>query len=95
MWILLNPFTFVDLKRGSRENEPDRSELPDRVPEETVLKVKRRRLSAPEGGGGGGGGSGEDICYLSVTSTTAAVAHTHLSVTADTTSCFSTILGLR
>lgn len=51
---LLNPFTFVDLKRESRENEPDRSELPDRVPEETVLKVKR--------GGGVRGGYLLPVC---------------------------------
>lgn len=73
---LLNPFTFVDPKRESRESEPDHSELPDRVPEETELKVKRRRLSAPRGVGRreGGGVSEEDIFYLSATNTAAAVA---------------------
>lgn len=51
---LLNLFTFVDPKRESQETVPDRSKLPDRVPEETVLKVKRRRLSAPRKGEGRG-----------------------------------------
>lgn len=76
MRTLLNPFTFVDPKRESRESEPDHSELPDRVPEETELKVKRRRLSAPRGvGGARAEGLAERIFSTCLaTSTAAAVA---------------------
>lgn len=91
---LLNPYTFVDPKRESGEKEPDRSKLPDTVPEE-VLKVKRRRLSTPWGGGGGEGEGGRIFSTCLLRALLLRWQTWHLSVTADTTSCFSSFLGLR